>query len=506
MSGTTWRPGRPQGPDVSGRVCHWDSLPGPHRSVAAIVPVEAEQTWLEGATPSVAVAQRTPGRRRRRVWPRRSLDLTAVERSDSLRRNRDFMAMWTGQVGSMLGSQATRLAFPLLVLSLSGSAAQAGVVAFSNTLPMVLLSLPAGVWIDRHDRRAAMLTVDLVGALAAGSLVAAIALGAVRLAHVMVAAFLLGAVTVIFGLAEESALPQVVASEQLPEAIAQNESRTYAAQLAGPAVGGLLFGAARLAPFLFDAVSYVVGAMSLWFVKTPLQEPREPDGGPFSSELVEGVRWLWGQSCVRTCALLGALVNFVWAGLLLVLVLEAKRQGASSATVGSMLAVLAIGGLLGSFVAPALRRGLSVRTTVAGALWLQAACIPVLAFRPSPVLLGVIAALAMMMLPAWNAVVVAMRLALTPDRLRGRMTSAARCIVGAMIPLGSLGAGFAAQSLGTQTTFLALAAVALLIALAGTSAASLRDISHDAPSGARVRNATLARGTSHPAVDPAGPS
>jgi MFS family permease len=142
-----------------------------------------------------------------------------------LRRNRDYMVLWSGQVVSVLGSEITLLAFPLLVLALTGSAAQAGIVAFFNTAPVLLLNLPGGVFTDRHDRRKTMIACNLLGALAIGSLAVALAINEMRFGHVVLAAFLQGAATVVFSLAEQGALPQVVAREQVADAVAQNESR-----------------------------------------------------------------------------------------------------------------------------------------------------------------------------------------------------------------------------------------------------------------------------------------
>src|SRR5215218_9793458 len=106
-----------------------------------------------------------------------------------LRRNRDFVLLWSGQVVSTLGTRASGVAFPLLVLQLTGSPSRAGLVAFAQTLPFVLLFLPGGAVVDRHDRKRLLLASDAGRALAFVSLVAAIALDHVWLAHILGVAF-----------------------------------------------------------------------------------------------------------------------------------------------------------------------------------------------------------------------------------------------------------------------------------------------------------------------------
>lgn len=384
------------------------------------------------------------------------------------------MVLWTGQAVSALGTEITLLAFPLLVLSLTGSAAQAGIVAFFNTVPVLLLNLPGGVWVDRHDRRLIMAGANLLGAVSIGGLAALLAVGDVPMAVIVCVAFVQGAAGTIFSLAEHGALPRVVPSGQLPDAVAQNEGRTFAAQLIGPAVGGALFGLGRAVPFLVDAVSYLLAACSLALLRTPLQADRDRAPRTLMVQMTEGVRWLWHQPFLRDCALLVAVANFVWAGVALVLIVEAERQGASPGEIGLMLALLASGGLLGALLAPSVRRRLLPRTIVVGAFSLEAILIMLLGLRPHPFLLGGIAGLASLTVPPWNAVVIGARLVLTPDELIGRVNSAAALVAGSAVPVGALLGGVAAGAIGTRATFVALGLVAVLVAASAATAPALR--------------------------------
>jgi len=120
--------------------------------------------------------------------------------------NRDFRLLWIGQALSGLGAEVSSVAYPLLVLATTGSAAKAGLVALVAGAPFVLLQLPAGAYIDRWNRRAVMLAADLGRAVALG----AVAFGHLPFAGLLVVAAVEGSLFVLFRLAEGAALRQVV--------------------------------------------------------------------------------------------------------------------------------------------------------------------------------------------------------------------------------------------------------------------------------------------------------
>jgi hypothetical protein len=391
-----------------------------------------------------------------------------------LSRNRDFVLLWSGQLVSTLGSQVSLVAFPLLVLALTGSPAKAGIVGFANTIPVLLLYLPAGVVVDRHDRRLLMAASSTVGAIALGSLAVALALGDLVFAQIVAVAFVEGSVTAIFSLTEQGALPLVVDASQVPEALARNEARRTGATLVGPALGGVLFSIAQLLPFLVDAASYLLSAVSLMFLRTPLQEPRDVRPLRLLADIAEGVRALWALTFVRASALAVAAANLIWGGVDVVLIVRAREHGASAASIGVLFALMGVGGLLGSLVAPAIGRRVAIPVIVIGAFWVEAVLVAGFALTYDPYVLGALAALAVFPAPAWNAVVVGARLTLTPDRLRGRVNSVARLVSGSMVPLGALSGGLLAATVGTTSTFLIFAAWQALVAAAALSARSLR--------------------------------
>src|SRR5688572_17935463 len=162
-----------------------------------------------------------------------------------LRRNRDFMLLQLGQLLSSAGTQLTAIAYPLLALSVTGSAAKAGLVAFARMLPVALFALPAGLAADRWSRKTLMIAADGVRALAVGTLGATLLLDVVAFWVIALVAFVEGCAVPVFAAAQAGALRAVVPPRRLPAAAAVQTGRHAAVSLAGPPLGGALFGIAR---------------------------------------------------------------------------------------------------------------------------------------------------------------------------------------------------------------------------------------------------------------------
>src|SRR5262249_45078047 len=162
-----------------------------------------------------------------------------------LRKNRDFMLLWTGAGYAALGRQIGFIAFPLLMVYQLGSPSDAGLVSFAALLPMLVIELPAGVMVDRWDRRRMMIICDLAGLAAMGSVGLAVFLGHVWLLHVMAAAFIESSAGIVYQLCEESAVRNVVHKTHVSQAISQNEARSRAANLLGQPAGSALFALTR---------------------------------------------------------------------------------------------------------------------------------------------------------------------------------------------------------------------------------------------------------------------
>lgn len=291
-----------------------------------------------------------------------------------LRRNRDFLALWTGQAASALGTSISGLAYPLVILAVTGSPTLAGVGASVLAATAFVVRIPAGVVVDRVDRKRLMLACDAGRLVAVGSLALSAAAGRLVIGHIPVVAVVEGTLGSLFAPAEAVAVRRVVEPSQVRDAVARNEARQQLAGLVGPSIGGALLGWGRALPFLADALSYAVSFAAVATVRTPLTpaDPR-PMRRPLREELLQGLAWLWTQRFLRFVVvwLSGAGVLFTSLGL--VTLVLARDLGATAAEIGLMFTVTGSGGLLGALAAPRLLRRISPTMVVLGYAWVASA-------------------------------------------------------------------------------------------------------------------------------------
>ncbi|MFI5897113.1 MFS transporter [Actinoplanes sp. NPDC051513] len=399
--------------------------------------------------------------------------IPSAETTTPLRRNRDFAALWSGQVVSALGAQIGGTAMPLLVLATRGSPADAGLVAAAGTLPYLVANLPAGPLVDRWNRRSILLVSELVAAAAVASVPVVLWRGTPTVAFLAAVAFVQGLCAVFFGLAERAALPLIVPAVHLPAAMARNEARARGAGLIGPPLGGLLFAAGRAVPFLVDAVSYLLSALALLLVRKDLRGSDETPTEPLWRAAVEGLRWVWRQPLIRTAIALLAVSNLVFQALVLILIVLAHDRGATE--VGLMLGVYSAGGLAGALAATRLHRHLTAPRVIVGVNRVWAALLPLFTVAATPLQLGLVGAACAFVGPLWNVVLMTYAAVLVPNELLGRVMSAAMTVTWGVMPLASLLAGYLLTTLTAKGAIGVLAAVMLATAVAATASPAVRN-------------------------------
>jgi len=387
---------------------------------------------------------------------------------------RDFRFLWLGSAVSVLGSGASAIAYPLLVLALTGSAADAGLVGFTATIPYLLVQLPAGALVDRWNRRFVMIGCDAGRAVAVGSIVLALALNRISLAQIMAVSFIEGSLYVFHSLAEPAAVRNIVHPRHLPVALSQIEARERGAALLGQPLGGFLFDLGRAVPFLADTLSYLASLTALLLIKSKFQGERHEARSAFTAEIAQALVWLWRQPFLRATTILIAGSNLLFQALNLLVIVIAREQGASSTAIGLLLAGFGVGGVLGSLAAPWFQRRLPMKAIVIGANWVWALALPWVGSIDNLVVLAVLLALMAFVGPLWNVAIDVYRLLIAPDQLQGRVGSAISFLAWGAIPLGSLLAGYPLDSFGSWTTAMVLSAAMIVVACAASVSPAIR--------------------------------
>jgi len=385
-------------------------------------------------------------------------------RPESLWRNGAFRNLWLAHSVSLVGTHVTMLAFPMAALLLHASALEVSLLAAVEFVPVLLLGLPAGAWVERLPLRPVLIVTDLVRAAALVTVPVAYALDLLTMPLLYVVAFAIGLGTLFFDVAQLSLLPGLVEEEQLTSGNAKLESSRSVAQLAGPAVGGVLVQALTApvalaadvltylasAAFLIRVPGAVAGAAGDSVATERIEDPEATDGG-LRAEIGEGLRFVFGHRLLRPIVLCAAAAELAFAALLALQVVYAVNVlHLSAGVVGAALAVGNAGGLLGAMLsAPAVERfgpgkaliG-SVAVFAAGALMIPMAGGAVgLGAGLFVVYLGVV---------LFNVVQVTLCQMATPARLLGRMNATLRFITWGTVPVGAALGGVLVAPLGLR--------------------------------------------------------
>jgi MFS family permease len=383
------------------------------------------------------------------------------------------MLLQAGQLLSAAGTSMSGIAYPLLVLAVTGSAANAGYVGAVQFAPMLAFNLVAGVAADRFDRRRVMIAADVAAAVAVGTLAVLVLMHRADLWLIVLVAFVDATAGVFFRAGLSGAFRSVVPLAQLPAAASVSQARAASVRLAGPPLGGALFGLGRALPFLADAVSYAFSTASLLLMRTRFQEERTRDETPLRTQLAEGLSFLSHVPFLRTSMLMIAASNFSTTGVQLAVIVLAKRHGLPAASIGAFVALVGATTLAGSLASPLLRRVLSLHAILLSEFWAAVAFLPFFVW-PSVYVLAVAFAVQAFCFPNTDSAVAAYWYALTPDRLVGRVMSVSNTLRVLAVPLGPLAAGLLLSSASPRVAIALFTGWTLAAAVVGTLSSSIR--------------------------------
>ncbi|WP_110944671.1 MFS transporter [Streptomyces niger] len=390
---------------------------------------------------------------------------------------RGFTLLWVSSALGEASYSTSLIVLPLLVLALTGSPSQAGVIGFVDATALLLAGLPAGAVADRYDRRSVLLWCQGTLVAVFGAFAALLWAGAVSLPALVGLALVNGAATALMTAAGEAMIPSLVAEERLSDAVAMNAARTYAGQLAGTSAGGFLLAVKNAFPFVVGCLAHLTGLVLLLFLK------RRPPTGPTADRpaaggrgLLEGIRWILRHPFLRVGLVCATATNFFFGVIYFIVIASAQTSGMHTGLIGAMAGLLGVGGLLGALAAPLLQRVLTGAWPIHVVLWafvVLTAGIAVLPGGWTPgVLLGAVAFAA----PTANAYFTTHQLRLTPDSHRGRVMSVAAVASGGGGAVAPLAGGVVLDLAGRFAGLLGCTAVMAVVALLTLLSPALRDV------------------------------
>ncbi len=346
------------------------------------------------------------------------------------------------------------VAFPLLALEFTHNSILIAGVAVAGRLPAVLVELPAGALVDRHNRRRLIVAVELLRLAVLGGFAAAVWSGADGLAAIYVTVFALGALESAYSSASTASLPAMVPRRSLVRANSKLLTLNVGGQeLVGQALGGLALSAAPALPFAADAASFAASALLLR--KSIPDTPPTTARTSLGADLREGLQWFFGSPLLRSLASLIASMAFFQAAVLGILVLYGTEDLHLSKTgYGLLLAVPSLGNIAGALSATPLDRRLGSGWTLIVTGSAAALAYPVLAWTSSSVVAAAALTLEALCVVLGNVLTRSIRQAMVPMDLQGRVAGAYRIFILAAMPLGGLIGGFVASQVGIRTTFL----------------------------------------------------
>jgi MFS family permease len=366
--------------------------------------------------------------------------------------SRDFTKFWIGQTISNLGSSFTQWAVPLLVFQLTHSAVNLGAAVAASFLPYLFFGLPLGAWMDRVDRKRAMIRLDAVNALVIFSIPLVAQFGHLNVWLIYAVTFIQTTIFIAFSAGEFAAIPSLVSTDDLVTANGRIQATYSAAQVAGPLLAGASLAFLPLAWVMaFDAASFAVSALSLALIRGSFNvvsdEPREAT--TILHDVREGLRYVLGHPVLRNISAMMALINFVGATTFAQLVLFAtERLDASKFQIGLLFAAGSAGVVVTGLLAGRLRKRFSFTALAMTSLMLMGACEIVFAgmtrFWAALPLWAAAGGLGIL----FNINTGSLRQAIVPNRLLSRVMSIASVLAWSAIPAGALVGGWVVSATG----------------------------------------------------------
>jgi MFS family permease len=339
-----------------------------------------------------------------------------------------------------------------------------------------MFGLVAGALVDRWDRKTTMIWCESGRTVLTAGVAVALWFESLTMPQLYATAVLGGILTTLFQVANTAALPNVVGPRQLSAALGRSQSAAGAVGIFGAPLAGVLYALGRTVPYAVNAVSFAVSAASLGLMRARFQVDRQSarTKARVTTEIREGLGWLWRQPVIRFLTLVSAADKVRYgAGYLLIITL-ARQLGASPLWIGVVFSGAALGAMAGALVSDRATRRFPLGLIAVVMLWLEALMFPLYALAPDPLTLAAVAAAESLVAPVYMVAMTTHQLAITPDELRGRTTSAVSTLTTGALSIGTLAGGALITAVGAETLVWLCGAWLLALAVLTTANRAVR--------------------------------
>ena len=407
----------------------------------------------------------------------------------SIFNDKAFKKVFSGTVISSFGSSITLIILPIIAVSLlDASASQLGLLAALSSVPYLVFGPLVGVYSDRLDRLKILITADMLRAIVIASIIIVLMLGSLSIEILYVAVLIIGIGDVWFDVAHHAYIPSIVKSDDLLKAHSKLEMGYAVSKLTGPSAGGVIIqtlGAPLV--LLVDLLSYIASGLLIFSIKksdTNNEEssPKAEGNSGFWLELKDGFAFLKGQDLLYRLTFRLLIWMFITGGVFALLVMYlVKDLGLSSVTVGFLFSIMSIGLFIGSAIAPIVSKKLGVGKTIMLSNLLAPFALLLLASVNGNDWLSIALIIVSFIFYGVTFITyrinnVALRQALTPKHLLGRVSALIRTVSVAATGLGALIIGIISDIYTLKTVFLVLGYISLIIAFTGLFSISLKNL------------------------------
>lgn len=386
-----------------------------------------------------------------------------IERFPALA-SRDFVIFVIGQLVSVVGTWAQSTALPYLAYRISGRPLDLGLIGFSNTLPTLLFALPAGVLVERWDKRKTVIVFQAIMSLQAFGLAFLAFTNRIEIWHIVVLAFFFGSAVSIEVTARQSMLIELAGREALPSAIALQTTAFNTGRVLGPITAAWLISATgnEGSVFLVNGISFLFVIAGLFIAKTRFKVEKETKSkGNLQGELKEGIAYIRNSTAIMSIILTAALIGFFGIPLIQqipavardVLTTALDTEAMIAARTSNLYAAQGVGALTAAFLAAYL---VSTNKHKMLALGQASFVFPLVALG---FVRDINLALVLLVFVGWGTVtqLVMMNTMIqieVPDGLRGRVFSIYFWAFQGVAPFGSIVVGWMAQTWNVPITII----------------------------------------------------